>query len=128
MTAHPWLEAHSYLRPVAELFAEVDRAADGIEVRDVRIPEWDDYRDDYVAGVPLLSSAHAGVDLEPGGRMTAALLDTLASGASSLAAECRGLAAELRSTPEVSRRIADFLLGDETIMLPSPGLLRYLAW
>jgi hypothetical protein len=34
---------------------------------------------------------------------------------------------ELRAT-QVSRRIADFLLGDETLTPPFPGLLRYLAW
>ena len=27
-----------------------------------------------------------------------------------------------------SRRIAEFLLGDETVSSPFPGLLRYLAW
>ena len=34
----------------------------------------------------------------------------------------------LRHEPQVSRRIADFLLGDETLTPPFPGLLRYLAW
>ena len=31
MTADRWLEAHAYLRPVADLFAQVDRAAAGID-------------------------------------------------------------------------------------------------
>jgi hypothetical protein len=31
-----------------------------------RIPEWEDYRADFLAGVPLLSSADAAVDLVPG--------------------------------------------------------------
>jgi FdhE protein len=130
MTSDPWLEAHSYLRPLADLSAEVARAAAAIDVFDARIPAWDDYRADYLAGVPLLSSADAAVDLEPGGRMAAALLDKLASGTSSasLAAEIRALDAELRREPHVPRRIADFLLGDETVTPASPGLLRYLAW
>ena len=51
------------------LSAQVDRAAAGIDVLDARIPDWDDYRADFLAGVPLLSSADAAVDLEPGGRM-----------------------------------------------------------
>ena len=46
----------------------------------------------------------------------------------SLAAEARALDTELRREPQVSRRIADFLLGDETLTPPFPGLLRYLAW
>ena len=130
MTPDPWLEAHSYLRPIAELSAQVDHAAAGIKVLDARIPDWDEYRADFLAGVPLLQSSAAAIDLEPGGRMAAALLERLASEAASgtLAAEVRALETELRREPEVSRRIADFLIGDETVTPPFPGLLRYLAW
>ena len=130
-TAPSWLDAHSYLRPVADLSAQVDRAAAGIDVLEVRIPDWDEYRSDFLAGVPLLSSA-AAVDLEPGGRMVEALLARLGATSSSewewLSAETRALEIDLRNEPEASRRIAQFLLGDETVILPSPGLLRYLAW
>jgi FdhE protein len=100
----------------------------GIRAVEARVPDWDDYRTDYLGGVPLLSSAGADVDLEPGGRMTAALITALASGTSSLADDARALDVELRREPELSRRIADFLLGDETLVLPSPGLVRYLGW
>jgi FdhE protein len=130
MTSDPWLEAHSYLRPVADLSAEVDRAAAGIELLEARLPEWDDYRPDFLAGVPLLSSADAAVDLEPGGRMAVALLERLASGSSSgfLADQARALDADLRRETQISHRIADFLLGDETLTSSSPGLLRYVGW
>jgi FdhE protein len=130
MTRDLWLETHSYLRPLADLSAEIDHAAAAIEVFDARIPDWDDYRLDFLAGVPLLSSTDAVVDLEPGGRMAAALLERLASGTSpeSLVAEARALDADLRRAPNVSRRIADVLLGGETLALPFPGLLRYLGW
>src|SRR6188508_2845601 len=113
MTRDLWLEAHSYLRPIADLSAQVDRAADEIEVLDARIPDWDGYRPHFLAGVPLLSSADAAVDLEPGGRMAAALLERLASGTSPewLVAETGALDTDLRRAPMVSRRIADFLLG-----------------
>ena len=128
MTADSWVEAHSYLRPVAELSAAVERAAAAIEVLQARVPDWDDYREDYLAGVPLLSSAVVDVDLEPGGRMTEALVHALASGSSSIAAEARALGTQLRRDPRSSRRIADFLLGDHWPILPSPGLLRFLGW
>ena len=130
MTPDPWLEAHSYLRPLADLSAQLERAAAGIEVPDARIPDWDEYRADYLAGVPLLQSSAAAVDLEPGGRMAASLLERLASDPSpgTFAAKARALDAELRREPQVSRRIADSLLGDETVTPPSQGLLRYLAW
>jgi FdhE protein len=130
MTPDLWLETHSYFKPLADLSAQVDRAVAEINVLDARIPNWGDYRADFLAGVPLLPSTAAAVDLEPGGRMTEALLERLASGTSSgrLAAETRALDTELRREPQISRRIADFLLGDETLRPPFPGLLRYLAW
>ena len=129
MTSDVWLAAHPYLQPLAELSARVDRAAAEIDTLEAGIPDWEDYRADYAAGVPLLASA-AAVDLEPGGSMAGALLERLAAGTSSglLAAETRTLAMELRAEPQRSRRIADFLLGDETLTPPSPGLLRFLGW
>jgi FdhE protein len=130
MTPDLWLEAHWYLGPLADLSAEVDRAAAGIDVPEARIPDWEDYRADFLAGLPLLPSTAAAVDLEPGGRMAGAILERLASGSSSgrLAAEARALDTELRREPQVSRRITDFLLGDETLRPKFSGLLRYLAW
>jgi FdhE protein len=130
MTQDLWVQAHSYLRPLADLSAQVDRAVAGIDVIDARLPDWDDYRADFLAGVPLLSSADAAVDLEPGGRMAAALLEKLASGPTPgrIATETAALNAELRRGPQVSRRIANILLGDETLAAPHAGLLRYLAW
>ena len=130
MTRDQWLEAHPYLRPLADLTAEVERLAAELEAPAVRAPDWDDYRDDFLAGVPLLASAEAAVDLEPGGRLAAALVERLASGSSParLVPEARTLAAALHATPNAARRIAEFLLGDETFESPSPGLLRYLAW
>jgi FdhE protein len=130
MTLELWLEAHSYLRPFADLSEEVERAAASIDLLDARIPIWDGYRADFLAGVPLLPSPNAAVDLEPGGRMAAALLERVASGTFSgkLATETRALDTKLRREPDVSCRIADFLMGNETLRPPFPGLLRYLAW
>jgi FdhE protein len=130
MTAERWLEAHAYLRPLAELSARVERAADEVALIDARLPEWDDYRAEFVAGVPLLSSAAAPVDLEPGGRMAKALLERLAAGGSPewLASQARALDTELGSVPAAARRIADFLQGDEGFTPAFPGLLRYVAW
>lgn len=130
MTTDLWMEAHSYLRPLADLSAQVDHAAAGIDVPDACMPDWEDYRADFLAGVPLLPSTAAAVDLEPGGRMAGAILERLASETSSgrLAAETRALDTELRREARVSRRLADFLLGDETLRPPFPGLSRYLAW
>ena len=130
MTAVAWLESHAYLRPVAELSAEVDRAAAASETLQAPIPDWEDYRPDFLAGVTLLHSAEAAIDLEPGGRTAAALVERLAVARSSgwLAAETRALHAELRSEPQAGRRLVDLLLGDESAVPLYPGLARYLGW
>ena len=130
MTPHSWVEAHEYLRPVAELSAEVDRATAGIAIVPARVPDWADYRADFLAGVSLLHSGDAAIDLAPGGRAAAALIERLAMAPSSgwIADETRALHEELRREPHPEKRIVDFLLGDESAAPSSPGLLRYLGW
>ncbi len=129
MTRESWLEAHAYLRPVAELSAEVDCAADVIAIPQPPIPNWEDHRPDFLAGMTLLHSA-AAMDLEPGGRAAAALIERLASVRSSgwLAAETRALHTELQREPHAGDRIVDLLLGDESAVPPFAGLTRYLGW
>src|SRR5262245_49357308 len=100
MTMDSWLAAHAYLRPVADLSAEVNRAVAALEILDAPIPDWDDYRADYLSGVPLLTSGAVAVDLEPGERMAEALFAQLASTASP-------------GSPWLA---------------PTPGLLRYAGW
>jgi FdhE protein len=130
MTPDSWLEAHPYLRPLADFAAEVDRTTSALEIVQAPAPAWADYHADFLAGVTLLHSADAGIDLEPGGRTAAALIEKLAVARSSgwLAAETRFLHAELQRQPHAERRIVDFLLGDESAAPSSPGLLRYLGW
>jgi FdhE protein len=77
MAWEPWVEAHSYLRPVADLAAEIERAADGMRIPAADLPDWEGYRGDYLEGVPLLSSAAADIDLEPGHRIATACLQSL---------------------------------------------------
>jgi FdhE protein len=129
MTPERWLEAHAYLRPLAELSARVDEALLGVEVAGAALPDLDAYRGEYRAGVPLLVSAEAAVDLEPAGRAALALVERLAGEpADGLAAEARALADELSRRPGAARRVADFLMGDESLRPPSAGLMRFLGW
>ena len=79
MTLESWLEAHAYLRPVADLATKVERAAAAIDVPLARVPDFEDYRPDFLAGVSLLSSEGAAVDMAPGDRMARALVDQLAA-------------------------------------------------
>jgi FdhE protein len=94
------------------------------------VPDWEDYRADFLAGVPLLQSSGAPIDLEPAGRMAALLVKRLAAEPSEggLAAEASTLDAQLRGDAHSSRRIVDWLLGDEIFEPSSPGMLQYLGW
>jgi FdhE protein len=130
MTPDSWLEAHSYLRPLAEFAAEVAGTAAAIDTPQALLPDWEDYRPDFLDGVTLLHSPGAAIDLEPGGRMAAALIERLALHRSSgrLATETRALHAELQREPDSGRRIVDMLLGEERAVPLFPGLARYLGW
>ena len=125
-----WLRAHAYLRPLADLEAQVEAALARIDTGRPAIPSWEAYATDFGAGVPLLSSAEAAVDLEPIGSATVALVTALAKSPlpERLALELRELGAELRAEPRAPLRIAEWLLGDEALAPSSPGLLRFLGW
>jgi FdhE protein len=130
LTRDRWLEGHAYLQPVARLCGEIDRAAGEMECASPSLPAWDDYRGDYLAGVPLLQSDAAAIDLEPAGRMVVALVERLASQplAGNLAVDARALDADLRREGNASRRVVARLLGDDSFTPASPGLLRHLRW
>jgi len=132
LTLDGWLERHAYLRPVAQLCAQIERAAAGLDAESPRPPDWDDYADDFREGVPLLRSLGAAIDLEPAGRMVGALLERVAAdspdGGGKIASEASALASELRTLPESPSLVAAWLLGDEAFEPPSPGLLRYVGW
>ena len=130
MTLDSWLEGHAYLRPVAGLSAEVQHAAAELEILEAPVPDFEDFRADFLAGVTLLQSADAAVDLESGGRAATALVGRLAEARPSgwLAAETRALHADLQRDPLAARRMVDFLLGDQDAAPSFPGLARYLGW
>ena len=99
MTSDEWLARHPYLQPVAELRAVVDETAEGIDLAPVEIPDWDGYRDDFHAGVPLLESTGAAIDLPELQDAVLTLIRKLASAASppTLSEQCRTLDAEMPS-------------------------------
>jgi len=125
-----WLAAHEYLRLVAELSALAERAAEELGVDGAPVPSASERKEELAAGVPLLRGERVVVDLEPAGALAAALVRAVASRAPEgrLREEAAALVAALGSAPDAGRRIAGFLLGDESWSPPSPGLLRYLGW
>ena len=130
MTGDPWLRAHAWLEPIGRLCARVDEAATAVRASVPTSPRWDDYADDFEAGVPLLLSAAAAVDLDRAGTWVGSLFGVLArDGATSKLDEDIGaLHAELRRAEGSGRRLVDWLLGEEGFVVGSPGLLRFLGW
>jgi FdhE protein len=130
MTPDDWLKTHAYLQPVATLSARVDSALGGIELGAPAIPSWDEYAPDFGAGVPLLSSADAAVELEPIGRAVRSLVEKLAEVElpGDLGAQSARLNAELEERVLAPGQIAEWLLGDGALAPSSPGLLRFLGW
>lgn len=130
MTLDDWVRAHAFLEPLARVRASVDAAIDAAAVPDPPTPDWDDYRADFLAGVPLLHSAAAAIDLDPAGDLIVALTRRLAAEpfAGTLAEDMRALDAELTRDSVGARRVVDWLLGDESWTPSRPGPLRYVGW
>jgi FdhE protein len=130
VNADGWLEAHSYLRPVADFCAQVDRSAAGLQIASPALPDWDGYEADFREGVPLLHSTSAAPDLAPAGKWIVALVQRLAAQPppGALAADVAALDAGLRSEDDAARRVVAWLLGDDAFVPASPGLLRHLGW
>ncbi len=120
MTQDVWLESHPYLRPVADFHAQVAMAAASIPCGSSQIPNWDNYRGDYQAGIPLLRSAHAAIDFEPAEAILVSLVESMASKLlpEKLALECRASGAQLRS---------ELLDCVGPISLPTGECIRHLA-
>lgn len=79
MTLDLWVAQHPCLEPLARLDALLERELDGIPLSVAGIPNWDSYLEDYVAGVPLLDSHGAAIDLEPVEKALALVAEKLAS-------------------------------------------------
>jgi FdhE protein len=130
MTFAEWLRAHPFLDPVARLLAPLDAAVARVVPLPAAQPQWSDYAGDHKAGVPLLHSANAAIDLAPAGQCVLDVVDALAAAgdAGALAADVQRLARELDRGPGAAQRVADWLLGENVFATSAPGLLRYAGW
>ena len=130
MNREDWLAGHPYLQPMAEVHALIGAALAEVDLPRVAIPVWDDYLDDFRAGVPLLQSSSVAIDLDPAAGAIAALVEKTAHLPlpDSLASESQALAAELRRDPDTPRRFLTWLGGRDSLPPNHPGLLPYLAW
>lgn len=130
MTQDRWLVTHPYLEPLASFHTIVNTAMAEISATTPPVPEWEQYADDFHAGVPLLQSSKAAIDLEPAARMMVLLVERLASSSSpgTLAEDCRTLHVELSRKMNKAGHNVDWLLYDEDFACSDPGLLRYFGW
>jgi len=126
-----WIAGHPYLEGVAAFQALVEDAAAGVAPL-VRRPEWDAYAPDLAAGVPLLRSARAGLDVAPDG---AAALRTIAGRVAAaelppaIAGAAKALDEVLREPRAAEAAIAWLVCGSPEKGGPeSAGLVRYLGW
>jgi FdhE protein len=73
LTLETWLAAHPYLEPLARLAADLDAAAEAAASPCASTPDFEAYREDYRAGIPLLESPSSGLDLAPVEALVAAV-------------------------------------------------------
>ncbi|HKW31643.1 MAG TPA: formate dehydrogenase accessory protein FdhE [Candidatus Acidoferrum sp.] len=130
MNREIWLKRHPYLQSVAHFREQVEMVAAGIPSPRAVVPDWDCYVGDFQAGVPLLHSSEAPIDVRPAGRMVASMIEGLASKPliHPLAEEVRALVAELLDEQEAPDRAVAWLIHGDNFEPSHPGLLRYLGW
>jgi FdhE protein len=130
VTQDSWLAKHPYLRPVADLHTLVATAVNEVVHSRVRIPPWEDYREAFDAGAPLLKSLPAVIDFEPVERAIPLLLKRLVSKPlpGNIPDEIRGLLGELQANMDSPRQAVAWLIGEEPFESHYPGLLQYLGW
>ena len=79
MTLDDWLRAHPFLDRVARVRAGVDAVIATSGIPQPSAPDWERYRPDFNAGIPLLHSLEAAIDLGPAERAMDAIAAQLES-------------------------------------------------
>ncbi len=130
MTRDDWLRTRAWLQPVARLEEQLAAAVAGLGAPAAALPRFDDHRAEYHAGVPLLRSEAAPIDLAPGGGAVVTLVGRLAAASlpDDLAGKLRALGSELRDERDAGAAVAAWLRGESEFTSASPGLLRWLGW
>ena len=125
-----WLTAHPYLLSVAQFHAQVEKAAASLPSAIACIPNWSDYKSDYLAGVPVLRSPGSTIDLKPVEIALEVLLQKLSAApmADEIAHNIRDLHVRFRDDPSFSSRAVTGLLDPNSGACLECGLLQYLGW
>ena len=132
MTPDPWLEAHAYLRPARRLCQRRSIARrPGSRSSRRRVPDWDDYRADFLAGVTAAaerrcraSISSRAAEWRPRCIETLARSHRLDGSRPRRAPSTRNCSASL--TPRAA--LSTFCWATRALAPSFPGLLRYLGW
>jgi FdhE protein len=127
MTSDAWLARHPYLQPVADLRALVETAARRVTGTVTREPDWQAYRADFDAGIPLLGSERAAIGLADPSSVVRSMLDGLLPlpVPPGLAEQCDVLRAEL---VRIERDSGGAEEPDVALTPANRGLFRCLLW
>jgi FdhE protein len=127
MSLDEWLRSHPFLDSLARVRNRVD-AAVAKEVTTLPVPaDWDEYVEDYAAGVPLLQS-QMRIDLAPVGPAIMSVLQHLGADSSSALGSDAAALREYLAEDAAESRIVDWLLGDDAWTPEGAGLLRSVGW
>jgi FdhE protein len=130
VTLHDWIRGHEFLLPLARERARIDAAIAAAAPPCPAPPDWNDYRADFEAGVPLLHSADVVVDVHAAGGSIVDAVSRLARHEvdSALTNELRELNEFLQNGEDAPGRVVDWLLGFDAWTPPGSGLLRCVGW
>lgn len=130
MTLETWVAMHPYLRRMTDLQNMVDASAAEVLIPAASVPMWSAYLFDFHAGVPLLRSADAMIDVQPAAKAFASFVETLASKPlpAKLNYETSDLLTHLQSDVSFAERGIDWIIEKTNPIPKNPGLLYYLGW
>jgi FdhE protein len=129
LTLDAWLQSHRFLDPLARVRRRIDAAVDQAAPSIPAVEGWDEYVEDFAAGVPLLRS-EVPLDLEPAGDAVVRVLAILAADTnrSPVSDDAAALSGQLEQDGDASRRVIEWLLGDDSWEPVRGGLLRSAGW
>lgn len=128
MTLDGWVRAHAFLAPLAQLRSRIDAAIEAADITHPPIPQWSDYRGEFLEGVPLIHSVNVAINLDGAGRAIDAVVRTLSGELSDCALrdDMQALAVDL--SDRAAGDAVDWLLGDGGWTPSRPGSLRFVGW
>jgi FdhE protein len=129
VTLDDWVRSHPFLEPLARVSHRIDAAVDAAATPLPVPSDWDEYVEEFTAGVPLLHS-QMPIDLEDAGLAVCTVVDRLASDplCPTLAEDAAALSVQLQRDRLAPRRVASWLMGDESWKPVRGGLLRSVGW